>query len=275
MEKLSGPVMAVLTKQQEAVLARRIEAGLAAAAARRGELSAPSDASSTELARIEHEGRAAFDELVARNLALVGYVVNPIARATGLDHEDLDQEGVIGLLEAAQRFDPARGGFASCALPRIRMRAWDEAVTAHGALGLPARRARRWRRAVAVQAELSERLAREATPDEIGEQVGATGGAVRSLLTFRPACRLTEDHAAALASEPVGEDHRSDLAGLLRRLPALHRTVLLLRHGLAGEAPMSTRELGERLGLSASSVRRYEQSALAMLRAATAGPLAA
>lgn len=266
MENNSRPVRAVLTKHEEAVLGRRIEAGLVARAARRGEVRCPHDASAAELDRIDAQGRAAFDELVARNLALVGYVVNPIARATGLDRDDLAQEGMIGLLEAVQRFDPHRGSFASCALPRIRMRAWDEAVTAHGTLGLPARRARRWRRAVAVRTELKEHLEREATAEEIAERLGDSGGAVRSLLTFTPTCHLTDDHASVVVSQPPDETVAAEVVALLSVLPEVHRTVLVLRHGLSGEAPMSTRELGQRLRLSASSVRRYEQSALAMLR---------
>lgn len=265
-----------LSKQQEAALARLIEAGLAARAAASGGLRTSCGATASELARIEDEGRAAFDELIARNLPLVGYVVNPIARMTGLDREDLAQEGMVGLLEAARRFDPQRGGFASCALPWIRMRAWDEAVTAHGAVGLPARRARRWRRAVAAQAELAERLARTPTPDEVAAHAGESEGTVRTLLTFRPACRLTDEHEQVLpAALPALEEGPLDLGGLLRGLAPVQRRILVLRHGLGEEEALTTAEIAERVQLSPSTVRRYEQSALAILRAAANGPLAA
>lgn len=264
-----------LTKQQEAVLARRIEAGLAARAAAAGDLRRPGGATASELARIEEEGSAAFDELVARNLPLVGYVVNPIARMTGLDRDDLAQEGMVGLLEAARRFDPQRGGFASCALPWIRMRAWDEAVTAHGALGLPARRARRWRRAVAAQAELAEQLARTPTPDEVAVRAGESEGTVRTLLTFRPTCRLTDEHEQVLPAALPAPEGSLDLGGLLRGLAPVQRRILVLRHGLGEGEALTTVEIAERVQLSASTVRRYEQSALATLRAAANGPLAA
>lgn len=274
METQLRPV-ATLTKDEEAVLARRIEAGLAARAAARGELRAPAGATDAELEVIAEDGQAAFEELIACNLLLVGYVVNPIVRATGLDREELAQEGFVGLLEAAWRFDPARAGFATCALPWIRMRAWDDAVTAHGALGLPARRARRWRRAVAAHAELAERLERRPTTDEIADEAGESEGVVRSLLMFQPVCRLTDEQAGVLAVPVEPEVPEVDLSGLLRALPPVQRAILALRHGIGGEAAMSTAQIAERLRLSASSVRRYEQSALAALRASTAGPLAA
>lgn len=274
METQLRPV-ATLTKHEEAALARRIEAGLAAKAVQRGELRVPEGATQTELERIATDGQEAFDELISCNFSLVGYVVNPIARATGLDREELTQERFVGLLEAAWRFDPARAGFATCALPWIRMRAWDDAVTAHGTLGLPARRARRWRRAVAAHTELAERLDRRPTTEEVADEAGESEGVVRSLLMFQPVRRLTDEQAGALAVPVAVASNDADLSGLLRALPSVQRAILALRHGIGGEAAMSTPQIAERLRISPSSVRRYEQSALAALRASTVGPLAA
>lgn len=275
METRRRPVTATLTKDEEAVLARRIEAGLAARAALCGELRAPAGATPGDLEAVARDGREAFAELIERNLPLIGYVVNPIARSTGLEREDLDQEGMVGMLEAAWRFDPAKASFATCAIPWIRMRAWDEAVTVHGSLGLPARRARRWRRAVAAHAELTERLARTPTSEEVAEQAGESGAVVRSLLTFRPACRLGPDHDVPQPPLTADGEDAPDLGALLRRLTPVQRRILALRHGIDGHPELTTGEIAERLGCSPSTVRRYEQSALATLRALASGRLAA
>lgn len=260
----------MLSRQEEADLARRSEAGLAAEAALAGAITAPADATVGELVRLAEQGRQAFFDLVERNLALVGFVVAPIARATGLDREELIQEGRVGLVEAAQRFDPSRGSFASCAIPWIRMRAWDEAVTAHGSLGIPPRRARQWRRAVAMRDALAGDLARAPKVEEVAAQVGESVTVVRSLLRFRPACRLTPEHECAVPAAAPDDADAPDVSAMLAGLSPLHRRILILRHGLAGTPAHSTSEIAAALRCSASTVRRYEQAALEAVRGVSA-----
>ena len=265
----------MLTPQQETDLSRRIEAGLVADAVAAGMFAAAAGATPEELARLSAQGRAAFAELVERNLALVGFVVAPIARATGLDRDELAQEGRVGLVEAAWRFDPTRGSFASCAIPWIRMRAWDEAVTAHGSLGMPPRRARQWRRALAIRDALASGMARAPRLDEVAAQTGESEAVVRSLLAFRPACRLTPEHEEAVTAAEPREVAALDVSGMLARLSPIQRRILVLRHGLGGEEMLSTARIADVLRCSPSTVRRYEQAALTLLRGAGEGALAA
>lgn len=63
----------------------------------------------TLAARIRAGDLAARDELVQRNLLLVYHLANNIRANTDLDFDDLVQEGTLGLLAAATRYDPARG----------------------------------------------------------------------------------------------------------------------------------------------------------------------
>lgn len=235
-----------------------------------GAITAPVDATVGELVRVAEQGRQAFFDLVERNLALVGFVV-AIARATGLDREELIQEGRVGLVEAAQRFDPSRGSFASCAIPWIRMRAWDEAVTAHGSLGIPPRRARQWRRAVAMRDALAGDLARAPKVEEVGGAGGRVGSGGPSLLRFRPACRPRPSMVRMPAAAPDDAD-APDVSAMLAGLSPLHRRVLILRHGLAGTPAHSTSEIAAVLRCSASTVRRYEQAALEAVRGVSAIP---
>lgn len=263
-----------LTRYQEAALVRRIEAGALAAAALSGEFPAP-DAAPAELALLVREGGDARAELAHRNLALVWYVVNPIALRTGLEADELGQEGFIGMMEAIDTFEPERASFATWALPRIRMRVWDAAATVHGSVGMPARRARQWRRALATASDLMVRLAR--TPDvaEVARETGEPVATVRQLLAFQPPCTLTDEDAAPWADPmPADGDHLA-VRRLLRRLETGDREVLTRLYGLDGAPTMSHVAVARALGRSESTIRRRERIALRLLRAGTPADLAA
>ena len=114
----------LLSRDEEVALARRVEAGVIAEAvlARRFTwASRDAVASDADLAAVRADGQAAREVLVGRNIGLVWFVVNPVANRTGLEADELFQEGVVGVLEAVERFDPDKGGFATFALTRIHL----------------------------------------------------------------------------------------------------------------------------------------------------------
>lgn len=248
--------------------ARRMEAGLAARAALSGDLARPADATDSELLLIALDGDAARAELAAANIGLVGYAVHPVAERTGLDRDDLFQEGMLGLMEAIGRFDPRRGSLANIAVPRIQMRVWDAAVTAHGALGLPARRARLWRQARSVESRLASELSRTPTASEIAAACGEREPVVVELLAYRPACALTPLHDVVTDEPEVPADPLA-LYRLLRRLDRSARALVLRLYGLDGRGAASYAELARDLGCSVSTIRRREKTALMLMRAGT------
>lgn len=251
---------------QQVACARRIEAGLAARAALHGDLARPADATDEELNAIVRDGDAARAELAAANIGLVGYAVHPVADRTGLDRDDLFQEGMLGLMEAIGRFDPRRGSLANIAVPRIQMRVWDAAVTAHGALGLPARRARLWRQARSVESRLTSELSRTPTVAEVAATCGEREPVVIGLLAYRPACSLTPLHEVASDEPEVSVDPLA-LRRLLRRLDRPSRTLVTRLYGLDGRPAASYADLAHALGCSVSTVRRREKTALMLMRA--------
>lgn len=262
----------LLDAQSEPRLARRIEAGLVAAAVRAGELSPLSDATPQELDRLVREGREAFDLFVRCNVRLVWFVVNPMADRSGLDRDELFQEGVCGLIEAVQRYDHRLGPFARFALPRIRMRVWDASATALGRLGLSAGRAKVWRQVRSVTASLTVAWGRTPSVAEVARALGRTETLVRDLMGHWPASRL--DAAVADALPAVEEERvRPDEVGvarLVRALVGVDRAIVTRRYGLAGEEPQTCRQVAAALGLSESTVRRRERAALDRLQPAAA-----
>lgn len=271
----------LLTAEEEFELSRRIEAGVAAEAALHGWLGAPPDVGLADLHLLIQDGERARVDLVRANTGLVWWVVLPIARSTGYDREELVQEGMVGLLEAIQRFDVRRGRLVTYAVPRIKMRVWDAAVTSGGRLGLPARRARRWRQARQVSAELTVALARTPRAEEVADALEESIGVVRSLLTWVPPVSLAPDASSwdeVVCDGPqIGASVRVDrlaVRRLLRRLDPFDRALVTQLFGLEGQ-PCSHAEVARALGRSESTIRRRERQALELLRAGTTSGLAA
>ena len=134
----------LLTPADEARLARQIEAGVLARAARLGSETALSGLATTqELALIEEQGTQAQHRYVRANLRLVAMVARQFAVRGPLTDSDLFQEGCLGLLTAVQRFDHARGfRFSTYALFWIRAYVGAAAAPAAGC-GVAAHQPRR------------------------------------------------------------------------------------------------------------------------------------
>lgn len=278
---IDSPAPDLLTGQEEAALQRCMEAGIAAQAALDGVLTAPAGATEPELLEIVAAGDRARIEFAQANTGLVWWVVAPIARSTGHDRTDLFQEGVLGLMEAIQRFDSARGRFGSYAVPRIRMRAWDAAVTGGGTLGMSARRARQWRKIRLVASQLTLTLERTPSAEEVAAATGDSVSVVQALLLFEPPTALSMDTPGwenLLVADPqVDAPDEVDQVGvrrLLRRLSDRDRMIVVSLFGLSGPAQTHA-EVARVLGRSESTVRRRERLALTLLRAGTENSVAA
>lgn len=261
---------ALLSASDEIRLAMSIEAGVLAeqalvqAAPRAG-------ATDAELEELRRQGDAAFGRLVRANLRLVAMITGPLAARRHLDPDDLFQEGVLGLLEAVRRFDHTRGArFATFALPWIRMRVGELAVTRDGEVGLPPSRAKSWVRVVATQEALMGVLGRSPTDAELATELDRTPAQVRTLLQFRPPVRVGAHTWVfdAVDSHPNRDVESLALHRLLHTLPRVDRTLIERLYGVGGAFPHSHQEVADALGVSVSTVRRRERAALERLRRA-------
>lgn len=253
-----------LTTGQEGALARRRDAGVFAAAVLAGAATTGTGATREELAALVDDGRRACSELAQANRGLVWLVVNRVARRSGLDPEELGQEGFVGLLEAAARFDPARGCFATFALHWVRLRVGEAAVTGLGALGLGIKPARLWRQVRVTVARHVSETGREPAVEELARELGRPVAAIRDVLGHSVVgwSPLVDE------AVPVPEEReRPDVSVLLAPLDDMERAIVRHRFGLDATGHVRTyAQVAEVVGLSEATVRRRERAALERLR---------
>ena len=245
----------LLTPEEEVRLARRIAAGDGTAKA----------------------------HLVESNLRLVASVAKAY-RSCGIPLEDLIQEGTLGLITAAERFDPEHGcRFSTYATPWIRQ-AIGRAV--QDKAGLPPRAAESLRTIHRARADLRRELGEDPTPEQLAARTGMAEGEVLSLLSVsREPISLDlpvgEAQDASLGSllwdeaspdpqqELISAERRQQIGALLATLGELERRILCRRFGFdGGGGPYVLEQLARELQLSRQRVCQIEARALKKLRAA-------
>jgi RNA polymerase primary sigma factor len=228
--------------------------------------------------RIEQGDLSAKEQLVNSNLRLV---ISNARKYQG--HElpllDLIQEGILGLIRAAEKFDYRKGfKFSTYATFWIRQaiqRALDNRART---IRIPVHLGQRERKIARAQRELAARLGREPTYEEIAEAAELKLEDVREALDAarvvtsldRPVGEEEETSLGALlASDERGPDEEVEISlreealqRALARLPEREREVVKLRYGVGGDEPTPLSETGRRLGLSQDAVRRLERRAL-------------
>ena len=245
------------------------------------------------LARAIREGgprlRAlARDLLIRSNIRLVFGTAKHFT-GRGLDLPDLVQEGAIGLITAAERYDPARGTrFSTFATHWIRQpiryavadksrlirvpgyqqtvaRTWDKIAQAlYLETGAPAREAELLPR---VQAAVRNQKGMK----KVNPFMLRTG---RRFLYARPleindGLELVESRREQSVSDQAAfSEQLRDTLEALSELTKQERTVIRLRFGLDGKGPRTLRQIGEKLGYTRERIRQIEQAALEKLRVA-------
>src|SRR3990172_3487411 len=170
----------LLTHDQEIDLARRVSAGQSAARllARR---SLPPQRRRA-LRQTVADGMAAREALVLHNLPLVLSVAGRFRNST-LDYHDLIQEGILGLIKAAEKYDPARGTrFGTLAVWWIRQ-SIGRAVANHGrTVRLPGNRGWRVSQLRRVAAQLAQQMGDEPTLEMGAQTAGGSPPAAAALM---------------------------------------------------------------------------------------------
>jgi RNA polymerase sigma-B factor len=217
----------------------------------------------SRLLRAYHEG----GDITARERLIELYLplVETLARryeGRGVESDDLVQVGSIGLINAIDRFDPARGGeLTAFAVPNILGEIKRHFRDRRASVRVPRREQELRARLERAREELATRLGRAPTAAELASEAKIEGAEVDRVLAAGAASRADEEIEAAQV-EAEASDERLLLAGAFRTLSAQERQIVYLRfvHD-RGRA-----EVAEEMGISQRHLSRQTQSALAKLR---------
>ena len=272
----------LLTADQEIELAKRVERGHAA----RDELSRPGRISNrrrSELKYLVNDGWAAVEHLITANSRLVISVARKYL-GRGVPFLDLIQEGNIGLMRAAKKYEYRRGfKFSTYATWWIRQ-AVTRAIADQGrTIRMPVHMGDQVSKVFRTQHHLKQSLGRDPEIQEIAEALEITPEKVEHLfqishhpLSLEMPTNFEDDSVLGdfiediQSPEPpqMAEEkllHR-DLFAALEALPAREVRILQLRYGLLGGRRHTLQEVGDKMGVSRERVRQIETQALRRLR---------
>ena len=223
----------------------------------------------------------AVRRMVNANLRLVVSVAREYA-GRGVPLLDLVQEGSIGLLAAARKFDYTLDfRFSTYATKWIRQGVTRCLLNHAGLIRVPAHTAERMRKVLNARSTLQQQLERDPEAEEIAAACGIPAGKVRQLLDLVPeVCSLDtpvgDDGTMALllediqAPQPqeelVRRELRETVEGLLARLDPRQQQILRLRYGMEDGVCRSFEDIGKIVGVSKERARQIERQAMDKLQ---------
>jgi RNA polymerase primary sigma factor len=233
--------------------------------------------------RAKKGDKEALKKLVESNLRFVVSVAKKYI-GCGLPLHDLIAEGILGLIEAARRFDPDKGvKFISYAVWWIRQSIMQALAQQTGAVRIPVKQAVLVNKITRSYGELLKKLGREPTMEELAEYLEMDVKEIERLLsicqvplsldtpvgdeedtTFKDF--LKGEGTAEVEERVVKEELKKSIQELLEQLTPQEKKIIIMRFGLDGNEPKTLREIGEKLGISRERVRQLENRAKKKMR---------
>ncbi len=234
-------------------------------------------------ARVQNGDQDAFRKLVESNLRFVVAMAKKYARS-GYPLHELINEGNMGLIEAASRFDPSRAvRFITYASWWIRQ-AILAAIAHHGqAFRIPPKLKHELYRFETKVGRLTQELGRRPSIDEISRELGMKEQEIRDLLGATPTevslsmpvgeegeMRLEEvikDQSITPGDQLlIAQSFEDQLQKLLGQLDEKEKIIIERRFGLGDRDPQTLAEIGSDMNLSRERIRQIEERALGKLR---------
>jgi RNA polymerase primary sigma factor len=238
-----------------------------------------------ELARrIKNGDKQALDKLVTSNLRFVVSVAKQYQNQ-GLNLQDLVNEGNLGLIKAAMRFDETRGfKFISYAVWWIRQSILHALAVQGRLVRLPLNKIGAINKIHVATAKLEQQLNREPTEEEIAEVIEFTSKDIKENLrnstrhVSMDAPINKEDDDSSLYdvigmndsippdNQLMQESLRKEINSTLKVLSKREAQVLKMFYGLEDKHPMTLEEIAEEFGLTRERVRQIRESSIRRLK---------
>jgi RNA polymerase primary sigma factor len=271
----------LLTAEEEVTLAKRMEAGkLAQEKLRRPDVNTEEQA---ELHKVVLDGLAAREHLVRANSRLVISVAKKYI-GRGVPFLDLIQEGNIGLLRTADKFDYRLGHkFSTYATWWIRQAVTRAIADQSRTIRVPVHMGDQINKMLRTSHRLTQELGREPTPEELADALDVPMRRAEEMLrAARHPLSLEmpvddegeselgdfiEDSDSSTPADDVSASMlQQELQEMLQDLPPRAVRILKLRYGLVDGETYTLEEVGRKLGVTRERVRQIEAQALSRLR---------
>lgn len=233
--------------------------------------------------RIRQGDHIALEKLTKANLRFVVSVAKQYQNY-GLSLGDLINEGNLGLIKAAKRFDETRGfKFISYAVWWIRQSIMQSLAEQSRIVRLPLNQVSGLNKILKTFSMLEQKYQREPTTEELADSIGVSSeeimrnqkhkgrhisvdapfqeGEENSLLDV-----LTDSAVDTPDAEMLSDSLKTEIRRALSKLTLREEQVMTLYFGLGGQTPLSLEELGERLNLTRERVRQIKEKATRRLR---------
>lgn len=234
--------------------------------------------------RILAGDESAKNELVEHNLRLVISVARKYIGHAGMTFMDLVQEGNIGLMKAADKFDPSKGyKFSTYATWWIRQTIGRAVQEQSRTIRIPVHMVETAAKMNKAIRKLTQELEREPSIEEIASEMGVSADKIKFLFEANrdplsldnrvndeddaTVGDLVADHSAEMPGDSIIlEDNKKMVIAVLDTLSQREKEVMMLRFGIEDDKPRTLEEIGQHFGVTRERIRQIETKALRKLR---------